>query len=868
VPLKPKYSMIQNERDTHSRKFTDREVFINAFYNALNNPDENHKILVYYGVGGIGKTSLRKELGRQIEKKEKEVVWSSIDLDIPTYRDQETALFILRNSLSMKYKIHFPSFDLAYTLYWQKIHPQSPMTKDNFPLFSGTGVVAGIFRALGEMPYIGVIPKLSRAIKVSGNVFREWWKKRGEEELLMLHTLEAKDILDRLPMFWANDINEFMEKKKMKVVIFMDTYEALWENMRTEGGFFLRDDWIREMISHLPKVLWVICGREKLRWNDIEDEWKECLEQHLIGGLPEEDSHKFLKSCGIEKEEIRKIIISASRGVPHFMDLAVDTYYEIKNKLNRVPEKTDFAKTQQNVMARFLRYLDQTEIDTLKVISCARFWNKELFDILVKNFRTGYGASPISNLSRFSFITDGTVPDTWIMHELMRDSLQAMLEADDYKEIHKFLFEYYSNKLKEIDIKEITELQKNAFIEAYFHGNISLSISEFHDWFYVFSKIFEKASKWRTLTPLIESFIIKLKKDFSKYNKEISDYNILLSNLYELQGKYEESEELLNESLQIREKLYGEEHHDVSKVINNLAVHFAKRGRYEEAEKLFKKALDISKKILGEEHPDICNAMNNLAIIYSYGKKYEDAEMLYKTALSIREKNYGEEHPDVAASLNNLAILYEEQGIFTEAAELYSRALVVWEKSFGKEHMNVAIALNNLGNVYLKEERIQEAEELYNRAITINKKIFGDNSIEIASSLNNLAALYQKRGDIDDSLNVYLNVKTIFEDNLSSLDDDTINVFKNIAELYYKKKDYRQCEIYHNKLLNVYHKLKNINDEGLIKTTDLLANIYFLQGKRKELKLLLERSEKNLLKNLGPDHPTTKSIISNLKKLI
>jgi hypothetical protein len=52
--------MVQNERDTHTRKFTDRELFINAFYNALNNPDENHKILVYYGVGGIGKTSSKR----------------------------------------------------------------------------------------------------------------------------------------------------------------------------------------------------------------------------------------------------------------------------------------------------------------------------------------------------------------------------------------------------------------------------------------------------------------------------------------------------------------------------------------------------------------------------------------------------------------------------------------------------------------------------------------------------------------------------------------------------------------------------------------------------------------------------------------
>ena len=869
MSLKPKYSMSQNERDKKTtRKFTDRELYIDAFYNVLNKQTDFHKILVFYGVGGIGKTSLRKELGRQIENEKKDIVWSTIDLDIPTYREQETALFILRNALSLKYKIHFSSFDLAYTLYWQKIHPQMPMTKDNFPLFSGSGVVAGIFRALGEMPYIGVIPKLSRAIKVSGNVFREWWKRRGEEELLMLHTLEAKDILDRLPMIWANDINEFIEKKNKKVVLFLDTYEALWENMKTEGGFFMRDEWIREMITHLPKVLWVICGREKLRWNDIDSEWQEHLEQHLIGGLSEEDSNKFLTSCGIEKEEIREIIISASKGVPHFMDLAVDTYYEIKNNLNRIPGKNDFAKTQRNVMSRFLRYLDQTEINTLKVISCARTWSRELFNLLIKNFNTGYGASPISNLSRFSFITEGAVSGTWSMHELMSDSLQAMLDEDAFKGIHRFLFEYYDNKLKALDVKNISEEMKKAVNEAYYHGKISLNTPDFHKWFNNISRILERAGIWKTITPLTEDFIIKLKCESGNYDKEISDYNILLSNLYELQGKFEESEILLQESLKIREKIFGEEHHDVSKVINNLAVHYAKQGRYDEAEILFVKALEISKKILGEEHPDICNAMNNLAIIYSYGKKYKEAESLYKTALTIREKNYGEDHPDVAASLNNLAILYEDRERYSDAENLYKKALNVWEKTLGGEHMNVAIAMNNLGNVCLKEDKTEEAEELYKKAMLINEKIFGENSLEVSSSLNNLAALYLKKEDIDSSLNFYLKVKEILKDNLGAMNDETIIVLKNIAELYNKKENYEYCELYYNELLDILYKLKTSRNQELIKITVELANIYLAQGKRNEIKHLKDKSEKILCKSLGPDHPTTTYIMNHLSSLV
>jgi hypothetical protein len=362
VAIKPKYTLSGKEGDVSpkaGKKFTDREEFLAAFENALTSKiKDEHKLLIYYGVGGIGKTTLRKELGKRLEADRPETVWTAIDLDTPTYREQETALFVLRNQLHEKFKVNFPSFDIAYTVYWQKTHPQTPMTKDNFPLLTGANAVAGIMRVVGEMPYIGFVPKLTKAFMTGGNVFREWWKKRGEKELANLPTLEPKEISVRMPMFWASDLKDFLEEKKKDAVLFLDTYEALWENLKADGGFFMRDEWIRELVSHLPEVVWVICGREKLRWYEQDEEWANYLEQHLLGRLSDEDSGYFLKSCGVEKPDVQKVIIKASKGVPHFLDLAVDTYYEIQSRHNREPLATDFAKTQQDVLERFLRYLD------------------------------------------------------------------------------------------------------------------------------------------------------------------------------------------------------------------------------------------------------------------------------------------------------------------------------------------------------------------------------------------------------------------------------------------------------------------------------------------------------------------------------
>ncbi len=53
----------EEARPRASRQFTDREGFIEAFEKAaLELPLHEHKVSVYYGIGGVGKTRLRKDL--------------------------------------------------------------------------------------------------------------------------------------------------------------------------------------------------------------------------------------------------------------------------------------------------------------------------------------------------------------------------------------------------------------------------------------------------------------------------------------------------------------------------------------------------------------------------------------------------------------------------------------------------------------------------------------------------------------------------------------------------------------------------------------------------------------------------------------
>ena len=872
MAIKPKYTLSGGGIDSSpkaGKKFTDREQFLAAFQNAISTKiKDEHKLVVYYGVGCIGKTTLRKELGKRLESEKPDTVWTAIDLDTPTYREQETALFVLRNQLHEKFKINFPSFDIAYTVYWQKTHPQTPMTKDNFPLLTGANAVAGIMRVVGEMPYIGFVPKLTKAFMTGGNVFREWWKKRGEKELANLPTLEPKEISVRMPMFWASDMKDFLEEKKKDAVLFLDTYEALWENLKAEGGFFMRDEWIRELVSHLPEVVWVICGREKLRWSEQDDEWSNYLEQYLLGRLSDKDSAYFLNSCGVEKPDVQNVIIKASKGVPHFLDLAVDTYYEIQSRYDREPVAADFAKTQDSVLERFLRYLDKTEIETLKALSAARIWGGEIFRLLVNKFQTGYPITAMDNLCRFSFINENEeLQNNYTMHELMRESLQTKLDTETLKLLHSTLFEYYNDKLKRIDVKNIDDNAKQSLIEASYHGKNSLSPDKYFEWYCSASKIFHDAAQYRLLLPMSEESL-KMMEDFKGIESiEYANALQILAYLYWELGKYKDSELMFRQVLEKKEKLLGEEHFEVGGVTNSLAGLLFSQGKFSEAEPMFRRAIEIIEKNSGKDCKDASDPLNSLAVIYSIQGRFNDSEPLFRRALGIREKFLGADHSEVAKTLSNLANIYFDLRKFEEAEKLYRRSLTISEKNLGEYHPEVGKALNGIGNVYVEQEKYSEAEPYYKRANEIFELAFGPEHPEVAVETNNLAYLYYKLGKYEEAFPLYKKALKLFQKILGRNHPHVSTIINNLAILFLCQKKFRESEILFKRALNNRIQILGNEHQDLAESYKYLAELYEEQNRITESIAYLEKAREILEKVFDKENSEVIQLTEKLAEL-
>ncbi len=867
--------MVQ-QRDTSARNkptaqksFVDRESFQEAFEKALDrNPEQTYKVLVYYGVGGIGKTSLIQQLESNLKSINPNAMCVTLDFTTSHFRQQDEALFQLVYMLGKDYKIPFPTYDIAYKVYWKKVHPNQALIVKEIPFFEDGSIISEIISALGDMPVVGVVPKITKIALKGHSFIQTWWTMRGENTLRKLESMQPHEILNEFPIYFAQDFADYLKKKNQPAVIFLDTYEALWESNKDVGHYTSRDAWIRDLIAELPSpgnILWVICGRERLRWADIKnDNWGDYLEQHPIGNLENPDICDFLINWGITDSKIQDAIVESSEGVPFYLDLAVEIYYK---KHEPIPD--DFTGTHEKLLERFLRYLDRSEKVALEVLSAARFWDRELFDALLTTFDTGYPRQRFSELMKHSFINEAVISGkaTYSMHQLMSKNLQDFQDEEDRQRVHEYLFEYYSGQLPEKAARTISEQNKTTLREAFYHRSKVADITQFSKWFYDAAKIFNTKSQYNLLTDLYQALLNLQEEDLGTNHLDVATTCNNLALLYQDQGKYEEAEPLFKRALKISEEVLGPNHPYVATTCNNLALLYQDQGKYEEAEPLYKRALKIYEEVLGPNNPDVATTCNNLAGLYQAQGKYEEAEPLYKRAFKISEEVLGTNNPDVATTCNNLAVLYQDQGKYEEAEPLFMRAFKIREEVLGPNHPYVAATCNNLAVLYQDRGKYEEAEPLLKRAFKIREEVLGPNHPYVAATCNNLAGLYQDQGKYEEAEPLYMRALKIYEEVLGPNHPYVAATCNNLASLYKDQGKYEEAEPLLKRAFKIREEVLGPNHPYVATTCNNLAVLYQVQGKYEEAEPLFMRDLKISEEVLSPNHPYVATTCNNLASL-
>jgi len=86
----------------------------------------------------------------------------------------------------------------------------------------------------------------------------------------------------------------------------------------------------------------------------------------------------------------------------------------------------------------------------------------------------------------------------------MRKSLREYQDPVDRKNVHKFMFEHYKNKLEKMDTKSITPEHEKALNDAFYHAKKILETKDLLNLIIAASGPFNIAAFWQLIAPIYE----------------------------------------------------------------------------------------------------------------------------------------------------------------------------------------------------------------------------------------------------------------------------------------------------------------------------------------------------------------------------
>lgn len=429
-----KSSNPQKINKTASNIFTDREAPRAAFWKIYNNLEPGDvEIINYYGIGGIGKSSLLKQLQVELDEHGND---KYISYNFESREKIDMVLYDISRKLMDKYKnLKFPVFDYAF----EKINKLGKDLVEQENILEHHTVGNTLNAASEFIPYVNVV---TSAIN-EGAKFAMWLAKRHEKlkgtnaDLYSEITAQNNDgeLLKRLPHYFSIDAYEYFKnyENREPLVIMLDGYEVL-VNKLEKGDKAKGDDlWLREegsLVYSIPNTIWVIAGREKLDWSE------DMLPQdqtHLIGNLGKPDAMDFFCKSGITNVALEEGLYELSGGTPVYMDLCVRQYNKYIEQYAKEPSLDYFGKDTEEIAIRFLRDMTIMEQGIMHLLSCLpATWNDEMVEELAKKLKYDFSQNEyrlIKNLTLVEAIdSDGIM---YKLHETFRKVVLSQINRDE-----------------------------------------------------------------------------------------------------------------------------------------------------------------------------------------------------------------------------------------------------------------------------------------------------------------------------------------------------------------------------------------------------------------------------------------------------
>ncbi|WP_298622191.1 tetratricopeptide repeat protein [uncultured Zoogloea sp.] len=864
--------------------FTDREaardVLRGFFDELLARPFAPSRplIQVFHGVGGAGKSALCKKAVDDYRADMSDqggypLAFAHVDLDndrvTPAYPVFDLFAGRLRPALKDA-GCALPLFDL-YCLAW---HGSSlgdgRVSAEEVQDFLGTqqkaAEVAGSFWA--PLTDFATSLKAVDLVRKAGIAFRAARQARRYAQRfpgLELTELREADFKRHAAEVLAGDLLDFLTEQGERnghpraVCITLDGFERIQSAACADDAQWALQELCSRLAVHdpQPRCGFALFGRNRLQWRELydqrddapEDTWDALLEQHLVGGLGEDDARHFLDRaeawyaarpadphCAailpIVRGE-REAILDAAEESAGEQPARIFHLYSLDLALRQIGSHhrhfdagKHLGRGHKDLQQRFLRYMDETLRSAMQALALALTFDEAVFRLLVE--KHAIKDMPIQGFHDLVGPGNGHVLPTgagYRFHGKMQEALLAHLHdqpngSQKAATVIEILVDHYAGQLAGAVERKETEAMQAVYVRA---ADILLVHAEMG--------LFDVAV---------------FGSAFFALDNALPDGLLLRTRL----ATWTRAAAILG-----TRRTGGDE--DTLLARNQIAHFTGQSGDAGAALAMYEALLPDVRRVLGSDHPDTLTTRSNIAGWTGQTGDVGTALVLLKDLLSDRQRILGSDHPDTLRTRMNIAAWTGESGEAAMALEMLETLLPELQRVLGPDHSDTLTARHNIATWTSRCGNVGIALALFEALLSDRERKLGHDHPETLATRNNIAASTGESGDAAKALALFEVLLPDVQRVLGVDHPETLITRNNIAHWTGECGDAAKALTLFKAQLPDQQRLLGLDHPDTLSTCHNIAAWTGISGDKGTALALFEVLLPDRQRVLGPNHPDT-----------